>query len=139
MLLGQIGFRYTKFINRWTLSNDMKFFGGQVYQNQQTSRIVSTATYDDAITAGDPPLTDNDHRGSSFSGRKNEESTWGFDLRVEGAYKATKYLDLRGGFGMIYFGNGIWRGSTITSQGPQFLQNQSVVMPAFTFGIALNR
>ena len=69
MLLGQIGFRYTKFINRWTLSNDMKFFGGQVYQNQQTSRIVSTATYDDAITAGDPPLTDNDHRGSSFSGR----------------------------------------------------------------------
>jgi hypothetical protein len=40
---------------------------------------------------------------------------------------------------MIYFGNGIWRGSTITSQGPQFLQNQSVVMPAFTFGIALNR
>jgi hypothetical protein len=139
MLLGQIGFRYTKFINRWTLSNDMKFFGGQVYQNQQTSRIVSTATYEDAITAGDPPLTDNDHRGSSFSGRKNEESTWGFDLRVEGAYKATKYLDLRGGFGMIYFGNGIWRGSTITSQGPQFLQNQSVVMPAFTFGIALNR
>jgi hypothetical protein len=139
MLLGQIGFRYTKFINRWTLSNDMKFFGGQVYQNQQTSRIVSTALYEDTVTAGGPPLSDNDHSGSTFSGRKNEESTWGFDLRVEGAYKATKYLDLRGGFGMIYFGNGIWRGSTITSQGPQFLQNQSVVMPAFTFGIALNR
>jgi len=139
MLLGQLGFRYTKFINRWTLSNDMKFFGGQVYQNQQTSRIVSTATYEDAITVGDPPLTDNDHRGSTFSGRKNEESTWGFDLRVEGAYKATKYLDLRGGFGLLYFGNGIWRGSTITSQGPQFLQNQSVIMPAFTFGVALNR
>jgi hypothetical protein len=139
MVLGQIGFRYTKFINRWTLSNDMKFFGGQVYQNQQTSRIVSTALYEDPVTAGDPPLSDNDHSGSTFSGRKNEESTWGFDLRVEGAYKATKYLDLRGGFGMIYFGNGIWRGSTITSQGPQFLQNQSVIMPAFTFGIALNR
>ena len=139
MVLGQIGFRYTKFINRWTLSNDMKFFGGQVYQNQQTSRIVSTAIYDEPITIGDPPLSDNDHTGSTFTGRKNEESTWGFDLRVEGAYKATKYLDLRGGFGMIYFGNGIWRGSTITSQGPQFLQNQSVIMPAFTFGIALNR
>jgi hypothetical protein len=139
MVLGQLGFRYTKFINRWTLSNDMKFFGGQVYQNQQTSRIVSTAIYDEPVTAGDPPLSDNDHSGSTFTGRKNEESTWGFDLRVEGAYKATKYLDLRGGFGMIYFGNGIWRGSTITSQGPQFLQNQSVIMPAFTFGIALNR
>lgn len=139
MLLGQIGFRYTKFINRWTLSNDMKFFGGQVYQNQQTSRIVSTAIYDEPITIGDPPLSDNDHLGSTFSGRKNEESTWGFDLRVEGAYKATKYLDLRGGFGLLYFGNGIWRGSTITSQGPQFLQNQSVIMPAFTFGVALNR
>ena len=117
----------------------MKFFGGQVYQNQQTSRIVSTAIYDEPITIGDPPLSDNDHLGSTFSGRKNEESTWGFDLRVEGAYKATKYLDLRGGFGLLYFGNGIWRGSTITSQGPQFLQNQSVIMPAFTFGVALNR
>ena len=139
MVLGQLGFRYTKFINRWTLSNDMKFFGGQVYQNQQTSRIVSTAIYDNPVTSGDPPLSDNDHTGSTFSGRKNEESTWGFDLRVEGAYKATKYLDLRGGFGLLYFGNGIWRGSTVTSQGPQFLQNQSVIMPAFTFGVALNR
>jgi hypothetical protein len=139
MLLGQIGFRYTKFINRWTLSNDMKFFGGQVYQNQQTSRYVTTATYANPIVIGNPPLSDNDHSGSVFTGRKNEESTWGFDLRVEGAYKATKYLDLRGGFGLLYFGNGIWRGSTVTSLGPQFLQNQSIIMPAFTFGVALNR
>lgn len=139
MLLGQIGFRYTKFINRWTLSNDMKFFGGQVYQNQQTSRLVSNTVYDNPIPIGESALSENDHTGTVFSGRRNEESTWGFDLRVEGAYKATKYLDVRGGFGMLYFGNGMWRGATVTSGAPQFLQNQSVVMPAFTFGIALNR
>ena len=139
MLLGQIGFRYTKFINRFTLSNDMKFFGGQVYQNQQTSRIVNTATYGTTITQGSVALTDGDSTGSFFSGRKNEESTWGFDLRVEGAYKATKYLDARAGFGLLYFGNGIWRGATVSSQGPQSLQNQSTIIPAFTFGVALNR
>jgi hypothetical protein len=139
MLLGQVGYRYTKFINRWTLSNDMKFFGGHVYQNQESSRRVTTSTYADPIDVGEPALSDGDQTGTTFSGRKNEASTIGFDLRVEGAFKATKYLDLRGGFAMLYFGRGIWRGSTSTEGGNQNMNNQNLVMPAFTFGVALNR
>ena len=139
MLLGQVGFRYTKFINRWTLSNDMKFFGGHVYQSQTTSRNTTETTYANPAAIGTTSLTENDVVTSFYSGRKSEKSTIGFDLRVEGSYKATKYLDFRGGFAMMYFARGIWRGSTITEGGNQFSNNQNLVMPAFTFGVALNR
>ena len=148
MLLGQAGFRYTKFINRWTLSNDMKFFGGHVYQSQSTSRQEVQATYAAAPAVGVVSLTDNNVVSTFHSGIKNERSTIGFDLRVEGAYKASKYLDVRGGFAMLYFARGIWRGRTSREGGEDVLgpnavdkpnQNQNLVMPAFTFGVALNR
>ena len=150
MLLGQFGFRYTKFINRWTLSNDVKFFGGHVYQSQSTSKTTNTASYAAAPAVGVVALTDN-QQTAVYGGSRSENSTLGFDIRVEGAYKATKYLDLRGGFAMMYFGRGIWRDSTdlavqntLTNvappSSPSFsLTNQSLIMPAFTFGIALNR
>ena len=139
MILGQAGFRYTKFINRWTLSNDMKFFGGHVYQNQSTSRTTTETSYAVAPAVGVTSLTEGNVVNSFYSGRKSEKSTIGFDLRVEGSYKATKYLDLRGGFAMMYFARGIWRGSTVTEGGNQNSNNQNLIMPAFTFGIALNR
>ena len=150
MLLGQFGFRYTKFINRWTLSNDMKFFGGHVYQSQATSTTTNTASYAAAPAVGVVALTDN-QQTAVYGGSRSENATLGFDIRVEGAYKATKYLDLRGGFAMMYFGRGIWRDSTdlavqntLTNVAPASspslsLTNQSLIMPAFTFGIALNR
>jgi hypothetical protein len=147
MLLGQVGFRYTKFINRWTLSNDFKFFGGHVYQSQSTSLATTRTSYPNPIVIGGTSLTENNSAGTFgnplappfYSGRRREASTIGFDLRVEGSYKATKYLDLRGGFAMLYFARGIWRGSTSTEGGNQLSDNQNLVMPAFTFGIALNR
>ena len=143
MILGQVGFRYTKFMNRWTLSNDFKFFGGHVYHNQSTSRVTTQTTYAVPPAVGVTSLTENDATNRVtppfYSGRRGEASTIGFDLRVEGSYKATKYLDLRGGFAMLYFARGIWRGSTVTEGGNQFSDNQNLVMPAFTFGVALNR
>ena len=138
MLLGQAGFRYTKFIDRWTLSNDMKFFGGHVYQSQSTSRQVLTAAYATPPAIGAQAPVDN-QQPVTYSGRRGEASTIGFDLRVEGAYKASKYLDVRGGFALLYFARGIWRGSTVTEGGNQTSDNQNLVMPAFTFGVALNR
>ena len=150
MLLGQFGFRYTKFINRWTLSNDVKFFGGHVYQSQSSNTTTNTASYAAAPAVGVVALTDN-QQTAVYGGSRSENATLGFDIRVEGAYKATKYLDLRGGFAMMYFGRGIWRDSTdlavqntLTNVAPASspslsLTNQSLIMPAFTFGIALNR
>ena len=149
MILGQVGFRYTKFINRWTLSNDFKFFGGHVYQSQSTSRVTTQTTYPNPIVVGGTSLTENNVTTPAtggppfYSGRRGEKSTIGFDLRVEGSYKATKYVDLRGGFAMLYFARGIWRGATATENAltgaNQSSNNQNLVMPAFTFGIALNR
>jgi hypothetical protein len=138
MILGQFGFRYTKFINKWTLSNDMKFFGGHVYQTQSTSVEAVTTSYATPAAIGATSITEN-NTTSTYSGRRGEASTIGFDLRVEGAYKATKYVDLRAGFAMMYFARGIWRGSTATEAGPQFHDNQNLILPAFTFGMALNR
>ena len=140
MLLGQAGFRYTKFINRWTLSNDMKFFGGHVYQSQSSSVQTTTSSYAGPLPGvGVVALSDNNHIPTLYSGRKGEASTIGFDLRVEGSYKATNNVDIRGGFALMYFARGIWRGSTVTETGNQSSDNQNLVMPAFTFGVALNR
>jgi hypothetical protein len=144
MLLGQMGFRYTKFINRWTLSNDFRFFGGVNYQNLSHSQRSVTSTYAPTPAVGAVAVTDNINTGT-FSGFKAEKGTLGFDLRVEGAYKATKYLDLRGGFGLIYFNQGIARGplQTVANQQPggpsTELSDQNLIMPSFTFGVALNR
>jgi len=141
MILGQAGFRYTKFINRWTLSNDFKFMAGHVYQSQQTSRLTTRSTYANPAAVQTPSVTENDTRGTTYAGAKGEGSTVGFDLKVEGAYKASKYIDLRGGFALLYFGRGIWRGQTITESGNggARLDDQNLIMPAFTFGVALNR
>lgn len=139
MLLGQFGFRYTKQVRRWTFSNDAKVFAGHVFQSQNITRESITAYIDSPVAAGDDPLQHNDRQGTNYAGRDNDESTVGFDIRVEGAYKATKYLDLRAGFQMLYFGRGIWRGSTLTEQGNQFSNDQHLIMPGFTFGVALNR
>lgn len=139
MILGQIGFRYTKFVKRWTLSNDFKVFAGHNFQTQSTSRLFTTTTYSAAPALGDTPTFDNDNTGTTYSGRKGQKTVVGFDLRAEASYKATKYIDVRGGFQMLYFGKGIWRGSTVTEGGNQFANDQRVWMPGFTFGVALNR
>lgn len=139
MVLGQFGFRYTKNVRRWTFSNDAKVFAGHVFQSQGTINESITSYFDTDIAAGDDPVQQDDRRGTTYSGRSNQESTLGFDLRVEGAYKATKYLDVRAGFQMLYFGRGIWRGATVTNGGNQFSNDQHLIMPGFTFGVALNR
>ncbi|MEK0424264.1 MAG: hypothetical protein RJB11_355 [Planctomycetota bacterium] len=138
MLLGQLGFRYFRNIRRWTLSSDFKVFAGHTFQTQEITRYVTTAVYPDDVAAGDPPLSDGDHIGTSFFSRKNNETPVGFDLRTEAAFSATKHIDLRVGFQMIYFGQGIWRGAAL-GQGNNLDTNQQLVMPGVTFGFAVNR
>jgi hypothetical protein len=137
MLLGQFGFRYTKFVRRWTFSNDAKVFAGHVYQNQNNSLQNINTFYGSPIVAGGAILQT--RTDATYFGRKNNENTVGFDIRVEGAYKATKYVDLRAGFEMLYFGRGVWRGATNLGGGNQFSNDQHLIMPGFTFGLTLNR
>ncbi len=139
MLLGQIGFRYFKHWQKFSMSSEFKAFAGHTFQSQDFTRLVTNTTYPNPVTIGDPPSFDGDYTGTTFSGRKNSETPVGFDLRVEGSYRAFKYLDLRAGFQMIYFGQGIWRGATPLSNRPPDETNQQLVMPGVTFGFAINR
>ncbi|MEI8213247.1 MAG: hypothetical protein WCI02_13945 [Planctomycetota bacterium] len=139
MLLGQLGFRYFKHWRRFTLSTDFKAFAGHNFQTQETTRLVTRTTYAVPPVIGDPPTFDGDHTGTTFTSRKNNETPVGFDLRAESAFRATQYLDLRVGFQLVYFGQGLWRGATLSSGGNQFDQNQQLVMPGMTFGFAINR
>lgn len=138
MLLGQLGFRYFRNIRRWTLSTDFKVFAGHTFQTQEFTRYVTTTVYDEDVAVGDEPISDGDHTGTSFFSRKNNETPVGFDLRAESAFSATKHIDLRVGFQMIYFGQGVWRGAAL-NQGNNFDTNQQLVMPGVTFGFAVNR
>ena len=138
MVLGQLGFRYFRKIRRWTLSNEFKVFAGHTFQSQETTRYVTTTTYPVDVAIGDEPLFDGNHVGTSYFSNRNNETPVGFDLRAEGAFSATKHLDLRVGFQMIYFGQGIWRGAAL-DQGNNHETNQQVVMPGLTFGFAINR
>lgn len=140
MLLGQIGFRYMKYSNRWTLSTDFKAFAGPNFQTQHLSLKQELTDYAVGPASGDDPLRGTDRFLTTFGGRKNNETVVGMDVRAEAAYTLTKYLDVRGGFNLIYFGRGVWRGvAPALNNGNEFSQNQSVVMPGFTFGFNLNR
>jgi hypothetical protein len=138
MILGQLGFRYFRNIRRWTLSSDFKVFAGHTFQTQEITRYVTTAVYDEGVAPGDEPISDGDHVGTTFFSSRNNETPVGFDLRTEAAFSATKHIDLRVGFQMIYFGQGIWRGATL-NQGYNLDTNQQLVMPGVTFGFAVNR
>jgi hypothetical protein len=139
MILGQLGFRYFKHYRRFTLSSDFKVFAGHTFQTQETTRLLTTATYAAPVAIGDTPTFDGDHTGTTFTSRKDNATPVGFDLRTEGAFRATQYLDLRVGFQLVYFGQGVWRGATLSSGGNQFENNQQLIMPGVTFGIAINR
>jgi hypothetical protein len=138
MILGQLGFRYFRNIRRWTLSTDFKVFAGHTFQTQEITRYVTTSVYSEDVAVGDEPISDGDHTGTTFFSSKNNETPVGFDLRAESAFRATKHIDLRVGFQMIYFGQGIWRGAAI-DQGSNLDTNQHLVMPGVTFGFAVNR
>jgi hypothetical protein len=120
------------------LSTDFKVFAGHTFQTQEITRYVTTTLYEEDVAVGDEPIFDGDHTGTSFFSRKNNETPVGFDLRAESAFSATKHLDLRVGFQMIYFGQGIWRGAAI-NQGNNHDTSQQLVMPGVTFGFAINR
>ena len=138
MILGQLGFRYFRKIRRWNLSSDFKVFAGHTFQSQEITRLVTRTLYEEDPAIGDEPLFDGDHTGTSFASRKNNETPVGFDLRTEGSFNATKHIDLRVGFQLVYFGQGVWRGATL-GQGNNSDTNQHLVMPGLTFGFAINR
>jgi hypothetical protein len=135
MFGGQLGFRYTKFKDRFTFSsNFLVFFGG----NWQTtkSQVVTEFTAYNGPAPGDGVLKiENTATEPIYS--RNEEFYVGFDLRAELGYQVTRLISIRGGFQLIDIGRGVWRGGdgTVVPSGDN---DQDLLLVGGTFGINLN-
>ena len=120
MALGQVGLRYVNYYKKWTLSSDFKFFFGPNFQSTNRehrhistlfdgggplpSEVSSTFVYGDGV--GGVGL----YPSEAFQVADSRTSfVVGFDTRLEAAYKVTRYLDVRGGFNLMYFGTGVNR------------------------------
>lgn len=132
MILGQLGYRYFSTIKKMTFSQETRVFAGQNFQTQgYESRTYALTTAD---ADGNPSL----YPTSSFGGRDNNETVVGFDARLEAAMQLTKAFNFRAGAQVLYIGRGVWRGSN-PGFGDQNSVDQSVISPAFTFGVTMNR
>lgn len=141
MMLGQVGFRYIQYSNRWTLSAEAKAFAGPSLQYQQSSLLATATDYATGVASGDP-IVGESRAGTGFTSRRNVATAVGLDLRAEASFAISKAINLRFGGNLNYFGTGIWRGITNTAGGGvnnQSLQNQPLVMPGLTFGFSINR
>lgn len=141
MFGGQLGFRYTKFRDRFTFATEFRVFAGGSWQSTQSSQRaydVRVETFSNATTDFDQvirQLIDVDPVVRS----RNEEGFVGFEVRTELAYQLTKQFSIRAGVQLIDVATGVWRGGD-GSQGslPAGDQNQDVLMVGGTFGINLN-
>ncbi len=140
MIGGQVGFRYTKAVNRFTYSSDFKAFFGGNYQFSTYDRTIERVVYNNPADVGDPPLFirhDKDTVRPQYT--RNEEFFVGFDVRGEVGYQLTKMIQVRAGFQLIDIGRGLWRGGSgtggVLSSGDN---DQDYVMVGGTFGLSLN-
>lgn len=152
MLLGQIGFRYHRDFARWRFEGMFKaLMGGNFQTGSVLTQQIGFAGTDVEETGGVDfedvlrpvnILTDAPGLG--------DKGVFGLDTNVGASYMLTKTISLRGGFGLLYMGNGIARGSQIPGlSGPvttppafgpssAFVQ-QNLVMPSVNLGITFNR
>lgn len=132
---GQVGFRYYKFMDRFTLSTELRVFGTQNFQSHKSHTFIETTIYDmpgTVVTIGEPPLyVQNEQTTPVYE--NGSEFAFGFDVRGEVGYQLTKMIQVRGGFQLIDVAQGVWRGRLNDPN------DQAVFMVGGTFGVALNR
>ncbi|MEO1525085.1 MAG: hypothetical protein AAFX06_06595 [Planctomycetota bacterium] len=134
----QLGFRYTKFRDRFTFSSDFRAFAGINYQNSRAIRGVTTVVYDnDPVTQGDD--IDRILRSQTTPIYMRDSETFiGFDVRGELAYQLTRSITLRGGMQMIS-AYGVWRGGDPSFNLTGGARNQDLQLVGATLGLTLNR
>lgn len=145
VLTGQVGFRYTKFRDRFVFTSDFRVFTGGSLQSAKAQRDTEITIYNltgTTVTIGEPPeFVIN--RSTTPVYTRNEEFVIGFDVRGEVNYQLTKMITLRAGFQLIDLATGIWRGGPDVGVGGSLLpggdRDQDVVMVGGTFGVTLNR
>ncbi len=142
MFGGQLGFRYFKFQDRFRYSAELRVFSMANFQCNTLQTTQATTYYAGANAAGQfvvpvgtLPQGYYIDRTRPLYGR-NEEFVFGFDIRSEVSYQLTKMFEIRGGFQMIDFAQGIWRGRL---GDPLARNDQQALFFGGTFGIAINR
>ena len=138
-ITGQLGFRYTKFRDRFTFSTDFRAFAGVNYQNSRGIQGVTTVVYDnDPVTQGDEIDRILRSQTSPIYDR-NQDTFLGFDVRGEVAYQMTRSITIRSGFQMINVARGLWRGGNPAFNLTGGHQDQDLQLVGATLGITLNR
>lgn len=139
VLAGQFGFRYIKFRDRFTYSADFRVFTGGSLQCAMSQQSTVTTVYDGGGTGAEVDQIIQEKTAKVYT--RNEEFVIGFDLRGEMAYQLTKSIKVRGGFQIIDYATGIWRGGPSSPGNPLVGgdRDQDFVMVGGTFGIELNR
>jgi len=142
VLAGQLGFRYTKFRDRFIFSSDVRVFSGGAFQLARSNRFIETTIYDGAGVGAEVDQIIKRAEQAAWTYERNEEFVIGFDVRGELAYQLTKSISVRGGFQVIDFARGIWRGGSATQNAPLLnggRRDQDLLMVGGTFGLTLNR
>ncbi|KAA5546182.1 hypothetical protein FYK55_04625 [Roseiconus nitratireducens] len=140
-ITGQIGFRYTKFRDRFMFSSDFRVFSGANFQCSRTNTTQEITVYQD----DDPAIGDDVERiinyGTEPIYTRNEEFLLGFDVRGEIAYQLTRSISIRGGFQLIDVADGLWRGGPLDFRNPVAGgdNDQDLLLFGATFGLTLNR
>jgi hypothetical protein len=140
-LTAQLGFRYFKFVDRFTFSTEFRAFAGGNWQSSWSNTAIEATVYDgtDDIVQGDEV----ERILYSETPRvyvRNDEFFLGFDVRGEVGYQLTKSISLRGGFQLIDLARGVWRGGDpATATVPGGSNDQDLLMVGGTFGVTLNR
>lgn len=132
MFGGQLGFRYYKFVDRFTLSTDFRAFGMHNFQSNRDETYTETVIYDGSDIGAE--IISIDKTRTLSNQQRNDEFVVGFDVRGEVAYQLTRDISIRGGFQMYDFARGIWRGRSV-----QNIHDQELIAVGGTFGITVNR
>jgi len=135
MFGGQAGFRYLKFLDRFTLSSDFRVFFGGSWQSSKAKVTTETFIYDGTGDGAELDAVLREATEPIYS--RNEEIFVGFDVRGQVGYQLTKMISIRGGFQLIDVATGVWRGGDgiVIESGDK---DQDLVMLGGTFGLNLN-
>jgi hypothetical protein len=129
MFGGQLGLRWYQKQSHWLLSSELRFFAFHNNQMLHTNRFQEITTVD--VGTGEEPTTvTSDEQNLWFN---NNEFVWGGELRAEAAYEITRDFNLKLGFNVLNYGQGVGRGNDIQAN------NDRLLSYGFSFGITLNR
>ena len=139
VITAQAGFRYFKYFDRVRFSTDFRVFTGINLQQSTTGTNVQVTFYD-GIDAGADIVRTLEFKDDRIE-IDDDAFVVGFDVRSELSYQLSKMISVRGGFQLVDYATGIWRGGP----GGTFSaldggsRDQNFLAVGGTFGVEINR